>query len=153
MSNFCSFLCIFMYRKVCEHARNNKNVCVNDDSYHNWYFHKTWSCFSGVHTLSHSYICLQKAWIILKFEIFVNKVNFMPFCFYGNAMKLKNYYVFLTVSYISLHIHQNNFYNLNLKFMSNFRPKTALNAPTPLFFQLQCIAFSDRWWRRSEMDK
>ena len=122
---------IWLPESMCT-IEKQRNIYISDDSYNDWYFHKIWSCFSGVHTFSHSNICLQNAWIILKFEIFVNKANFMPFWCYGNAMKFQNYYVFLSVSYTSLHIHKNNFHSLNLKFLSNFRSKTALYAPTPL---------------------
>ena len=92
------------------------NICISDESYHDWYFPRIWSCFSGVHTFSHSSICLQKAWKILKFDIFFKKVNFKPFCCNGNAMKLKKYYVFLHVSYASLHIKKNKFKTWILKF-------------------------------------
>ena len=124
------FMHICLQKSMCT-FKKQQTIYINDESYNDWYFPTIWSCFSGVHTFSHSKICLKKAWKILKFDVFFNKVNFMPFCCYDNAVKLKIYYVFLDASYRSLHIHHNNFHNLNFKFLSNFRPKTAFNAPTP----------------------
>ena len=94
-------------------------------------FSQIWSCFSGEHTFSLSNICLQNAPKLQKSGNVFNKVNFMTFCCHGNAINLK-YYVFWVVWYTSL-CSQMQFSQLNLKFLLNFGPITALNAPSPFY--------------------
>ena len=140
MSNIDSFSCIFAYRKVCAHSRNNKIFVP-------LMIHTIIDIFTKYEVVTRVctpfptpiYACKSPElyWIL---KLSSKRSTLCHSVAIVMQWHWNNYYVFLDVIYTSLHIHQNNFHNVNFKFLLNFRPKSALNSPTPLNtdFQFSC---------------
>ena len=76
--------------------KEQQNILIHDETYHDRYSHKIWSCSFDVPTFSHSNLCLKIAQNIQKYGNVFKKGNFVLFCCHGNAINLKLLLCFLS---------------------------------------------------------